>query len=69
MKVVAPGAQQGAAVYVVDGGRAVRLAIKVGVTDGNMTEVDGLEPGREVIVDVARDKSKVPAAGGAGRGS
>ncbi len=68
MKVVAPGAQQGAAVYVVDGGRAVRLAIKVGVTDGNMTEVEGMEPGREVIVDVARDKSKAPAAGGAGHG-
>jgi hypothetical protein len=66
---VPPGVQQGAAVYVVSGGRAVRVAIRIGVTDGNMTEVDGLEPGREVIVDVARDKSKVPAAGGAGRGS
>ncbi len=69
MKIVPPGVQQGAAVYVVSGGRAVRVAIRIGVTDGNMTEVDGLEPGREVIVDVARDKSKVPAAGGAGRGS
>jgi HlyD family secretion protein len=69
MKVVAPGVQQRAAVYVVNGGRAVRVAIKIGVTDGNMTEVDGLEPGREVIVDVVRGKSKAPAAGGAGRGS
>jgi HlyD family secretion protein len=69
MKVVPPGVQQGAAVYVVNGSRAVRVPIKIGVTDGNMTEVDGLEPGREVIVDVARAKGKAPAAGGAGRGS
>ena len=68
MKVVPPGVQQSAAVYVVEGGRAVRVAIKTGVTDGNMTEVDGLEPGREVIVDVVRDKGKAPAAGGAGHG-
>ena len=69
MKVVPPGVQQSAAVYVVEGGRAVRVAIKTGVTDGNMTEVEGLEPGREVIVDVARDKSKASAAGKAGRGN
>ena len=67
VKAVSPNAQ-GAAVYVVDGGRAVRVAIKIGVTDGNMTEVEGMEPGREVIVDVARDKKKAPVAGGAGRG-
>jgi hypothetical protein len=54
---------------VVQGGRAVRVAIKTGVTDGNMTEVDDLEPGREVIVDVIRAKGKAPAAGGAGHGS
>jgi cold shock CspA family protein len=47
----------------------VRVAIKTGVTDGNMTEVENLEPGREVIVDVIRDKSKAPAAGGVGHGS
>jgi HlyD family secretion protein len=64
----AANAPQGAAVYVAQAGRAVRVAIKIGVTDGNMTEVDGLDPGREVIVDVVRDKGKVPAAGGAGRG-
>jgi hypothetical protein len=66
---VPPGVQQSAAVYVVEGGRAVRVAIKTGVTDGNMTEVEGLEPGREVIVDVVRSKGKAPAAGGAGHGS
>jgi HlyD family secretion protein len=64
----APSTQQSTAVYVPQEGRAVRLAIKVGVTDGNMTEVEGLELGRQVIVDVARDKSKAPTAGGAGRG-
>jgi HlyD family secretion protein len=68
MKVAPPGIQQSAAVYVVEGGRAVRVAIKLGVTDGNMTEVDGLDPGREVIVDVVRSKGKAPAAGGSGRG-
>jgi HlyD family secretion protein len=61
-------ARTGAAVYVPQGERAVRTPIKTGVTDGNMTEVEGLDPGREVIVDVARDKSKAPAGGGAGRG-
>jgi len=65
---LATKAEQGTAVYVPQAGRAVRVAIKVGVTDGNMTEVDGLEPGREVIVDVVRDKSKAPSGGGAGRG-
>jgi hypothetical protein len=64
----AANAPQGAAVYVPQAGRAVRVAIKIGVTDGNMTEVDGLDPGREVIVDVVRNKGKAPAAGGAGRG-
>jgi HlyD family secretion protein len=58
----------GAAVYVPHGTNAVRVPVKVGVTDGNMTEVDGLEPGREVITDVARGKGKSPAAGGSGRG-
>jgi HlyD family secretion protein len=59
---------QGAAVYVPQGGDAARVAVKVGVTDGNMTEVDGLEPGREVIVDISHDKSKATGGGGAGRG-
>jgi HlyD family secretion protein len=58
----------GAAVYEPQGGGAVRIPIKIGVTDGNMTEVDGLPPGREVIIDVARGKTKAPAAGGSGRG-
>jgi HlyD family secretion protein len=62
------GAPAGAAVYALQGGSSVRVAIKTGVTDGTMTEVEGLEPGREVIIDVLRDKGKTPAAGGAGRG-
>jgi len=60
--------QLDAAVYVLQEGNAVRLAVTTGVTDGAMTEVDGLEPGREVIVDVARGKKKAPAAGGSARG-
>jgi len=59
----------GAAVYVPQGKVATRVPIKVGITDGNMTEVEGLAPGREVIIDVVRDKIKAPAAGGSGRGS
>ena len=64
---IAATARPGAAVYVPQGTASLRVPIKVGVTDGNMTEVDGLEPGREVIIDVLRDKTKAP--GGAGHGS
>jgi HlyD family secretion protein len=64
VKAAPAKAPPGAAIYVLQGNRAVRTPIKIGVTDGNMTEVLGLAPGREVIVDVARDKSKAPAAGG-----
>jgi len=60
--------QLGASVYVPAGEQAARVAVQVGVTDGNMTEVSGLETGREVIIDVLRDKGKAPAAGGSGRG-
>jgi HlyD family secretion protein len=66
---VAPKDRPGAAVFVPQGDVPLRVAIKVGVTDGNMTEIDGLEPGREVIIDVIRDKKKASASGGVGRGS
>jgi HlyD family secretion protein len=66
---VTPTVHPGAAVYVPQGEGATRVPIKVGITDGNMTEVDGIDPGREVIIDVIRDKGKPPAPGGAGRGS
>lgn len=55
--------RQGAAVYVPDGADAERVSIETGVTDGNLTEVNGLEVGREVIIDVVNDKGKAPAAG------
>ena len=58
---------EGAGVYVPDGARAVRTAIRTGVSDGTMTEVMGLAPGREVIIDVARGKGQ-SSAGGLGRG-
>ena len=64
---IAPSARPGAAVYVPQGTASLRVPIKLGVTDGNMTEVDGLEPGREVIIDVVRDKNKAP--GGSGHAS
>jgi len=56
------------AVYVPDGAKAVLVPIHSGVTDGNMTEVEGLEPGRLVIIDVLKDKSKPAKAGGGSRG-
>jgi HlyD family secretion protein len=45
-------ARAGAAVYVPEGAGATRVAVQIGVTDG----------------DVARDRSKAPAGGGSGRG-
>ena len=68
MKVASTGAKPAAAVYVPQGRLSARIPIKVGITDGNMTEVEGLEPGREVIVDVARDKGKASPSGGAFHG-
>jgi hypothetical protein len=61
-----PDAPQGAAVYLARNGRALRTPIEVGVSDGNLTEVSGLEPGREVIIDVA-DPKRPPSGGGARR--
>jgi HlyD family secretion protein len=57
-----PEARGGAAVYVARGPDAVRLVVSTGVTDGSLTEVVGLEPGREVIIDVARAGGRAPAA-------
>jgi HlyD family secretion protein len=67
-KAAATAARSAAGVYVVQGGVAVRVPITAGVTDGSMTEVSGIEPGSEVIVDVSAGKNKAPAAGGSGRG-
>lgn len=68
VKAASAGVPQGTAVYVPQGRGANRVSVKVGVTDGTMTEVVGLQAGREVIIDVARDQHKVPATGGSGRG-
>jgi HlyD family secretion protein len=71
-KAPASGARAGAAVYVPRGSEPARVPVKLGVTDGNLTEVEGLPLGQEVIVDVARTKGQgAPRAGataGAGRG-
>jgi HlyD family secretion protein len=58
----------GGAVYVPDGARAVRVPVRTGITDGNMTEVEGLEPGRLVIIDAPAAKGKAGKAGGSIRG-
>ncbi len=55
----------GAAVFVVgEGEQALRVPVKLGVSDGNLTEVvEGLEPGREVIVDALKPKGAEAARG------
>jgi hypothetical protein len=62
------GAGAGVGVYVPQEGRAVRVAVKLGATDGNLTEVEGLAAGREVIVDVVREKGRASPASGGGHG-
>ncbi len=57
-----------ASVFVPQGGLAVRVPIRTGVTDGNLTEVAGLEVGRAVIIDMVSTKAKSPASRGSGRG-
>jgi len=66
-KAASPTAS-GPAVWVAEGDSAVRVAVKTGVTDGNLTEVDGLTLGREVIVDAARGAARPATTGGTGRG-
>jgi HlyD family secretion protein len=65
---VTPSTHSSAAVYVLQKDVPTRVPIKVGITDGNLTEVEGLELGREVIIDVVRDKSKTSSSGGSGHG-
>jgi HlyD family secretion protein len=62
-------AATGAGVYVEVNASAVRVPVKLGVTDGNVTEVlEGLEPGRRVIIDALKNRAK-GASGGAAHGS
>lgn len=70
VKAMSFGRRDGAAVYVADGNVAVRVPTKLGVSDGNMTEVEGLAFGRAVIIDAIRDKTQgaQPATAGPGRG-
>jgi HlyD family secretion protein len=70
LKSTTAGSREGAAVYVEQGNAAVRVPIKLGVSDGTMTEVEGLVLGRAVIIDAVRDKGKgtSPSAAGPGRG-
>ncbi len=58
VKSASSGPREGAAVYVEQGDAAVRVPIRLGVSDGTMTEVEGLDLGRAVIIDAVRDKSK-----------
>jgi len=55
-------------VYVPEGAKAVQVRIHTGITDGNLTEVEGVEPGRPVIIDLVGGKKKKASTGGTGRG-
>jgi HlyD family secretion protein len=47
-----------ARVWVLDGGAAVPVPIRIGLSDGEMTEVleGDIDAGTEVIIDVARPR-------------
>jgi HlyD family secretion protein len=55
-------------VYVPQGAKAVLVPVHTGITDGNLTEVDGIEPGRAVIIDRVGGAKKKASTGGPGRG-
>lgn len=67
----APGAQPQQAVYVLEQGKPKRLPVKLGLTDGNFTEVlNGLNEGQQVITGAATtSKAAAPAAPQANPGS
>ncbi len=56
-------------VWILENGKAKRIAITAGISDGNYTEVvsGDLKEGQQLIVDMMR-KNKAPASSGAGRG-
>jgi len=66
--VVAARSEPGASVYIPQGDLALRVPIQLGVTDGNMTEITGLAPGRAVIIELVRDKKNGVNSAGPVRG-
>ena len=67
---------QGAFVYLIQGQKATIRTVKVGTTDGNITAVEGINPGDVVAVngfDKLQDGAPVtirkPTAGGGANGN
>ena len=49
-------------------GMTANVPIKLGVSDGTMTEVEGLAVGRAVVIDAVRYKSRGTSSSAAGSG-
>ena len=60
----APGAQAQQSIYVLDQGQLKRVSVKLGLTDGNYTEIlSGLNEGQLVVTGAATtNKAAAPAA-------
>ncbi len=57
-----PGAQAAQAVYVLDQGKLKRVPVKLGLTDGNYTEIlSGLTEGQQVVTGTATTNKAAPA--------
>jgi HlyD family secretion protein len=58
-----PAAQAQQTVYVLDNGQLKRVPVKLGLTDGNYTEVlSGLNEGQQVVTGTATTNKAAPAA-------
>jgi HlyD family secretion protein len=59
----APAAQAQQTVYVLDNGQLKPVSVKLGLTDGNYTEVlNGLNEGQQVVTGLATTNKAAPAA-------
>jgi len=65
-----PGAQASQAVYVLEQGKLKRVPVKLGLTDGNYTEVlSGLTEGQQVVTGTATNNKAAPATTQQGPGT
>jgi len=65
-----PGAQASQAVYVLEPGKLKRVPVKLGLTDGNYTEVlSGLTEGQQVVTGTATNNKAAPATTQQGPGT
>jgi HlyD family secretion protein len=65
-----PGAQATQSVYVLEKGKLKRVPVKLGLSDGNYTEVlSGLTEGQQVVTGTATTNKPAPASGQQGPGT